>query len=65
MNARRSWITAIILFVALSVVGLGVRPLVVPDEPRYGVIPAEMIETGNWLALRMAGFVYYEKPPLG
>lgn len=65
MTLQRSWIFAILLFVALSLVGLGIRPLVVPDEPRYGIIPAEMVETGNWFALRMAGFVYYEKPPLG
>ena len=65
MDARRNWIICTLLFVALSVAGLGVRPMVVPDEPRYGIIPAEMVESGNWLALRMAGFVYYEKPPLG
>ena len=63
-NGRR-WFTALLLFVAVSVAGLGIRPLIVPDEPRYGIIPAEMVETGNWLALRMNGFVYYEKPPLG
>ena len=65
MDARRNWIICILLFLALGVTGLTVRPLVVPDEPRYGIIPAEMVDTGNWLALRMAGFVYYEKPPLG
>ena len=63
-NGRR-WFTALLLFIAVSVAGLGIRPLIVPDEPRYGIIPAEMVETGNWLALRMNGFVYYEKPPLG
>ena len=57
MTVRRTWIIAILLFVALSIVGLGLRPLIVPDEPRYGIIPAEMVENGNWLALRMAGFV--------
>ena len=65
MDVRRRWILALLVFCAISVVGLGLRPMVVPDEPRYGIIPAEMVETGNWLALRMAGFVYYEKPPMG
>ena len=65
MPIGRRWFTALLLFVAVSVAGLGIRPLIVPDEPRYGIIPAEMVETGNWLALRMNGFVYYEKPPLG
>jgi 4-amino-4-deoxy-L-arabinose transferase len=65
MDARRNWIIGILLFLALGVAGLTVRPLIVPDEPRYGIIPAEMVDSGNWLALRMAGFVYYEKPPLG
>ena len=65
MDVRRRWITAILLFLAVSVAGLGIRPLVVPDEPRYGIIPSEMLDGGNWLALRMDGFAYYEKPPLG
>ena len=65
MDVTRRWALAILVFLLVGVAGLGVRPLVVPDEPRYGIIPAEMAETGNWLALRMAGFTYYEKPPMG
>jgi 4-amino-4-deoxy-L-arabinose transferase len=65
MDVTRRWALAILVFLAIGVAGLGIRPMVVPDEPRYGIIPAEMVETGNWLALRMNGFVYYEKPPMG
>ena len=65
MDARKHWILAIAVFVAVGVVGLGIRPMVVPDEPRYGIIPAEMVARGDWLALRMNGFAYWEKPPLG
>jgi 4-amino-4-deoxy-L-arabinose transferase len=36
----------------------------VPDEARYGIIPAQMVESGDWLSLRLAGFRFYEKPPL-
>ena len=65
MDVTRRWALAILVFLAIGVAGLGIRPMVVPDEPRYGIIPAEMVESGNWLALRMNGFVYYEKPPMG
>lgn len=65
MDARRHWILAILVFAAVGLVGLGLRPMVVPDEPRYGIIPAEMVARGDWLALRMDGFAYWEKPPLG
>ncbi len=65
MDVTRRWALAILVFLLVGVAGLGIRPMVVPDEPRYGIIPAEMVESGNWLALRMAGFAYYEKPPMG
>ena len=65
MDVTRRWALAILVFLLVGVAGLGIRPMVVPDEPRYGIIPAEMVESGNWLAMRMDGFVYYEKPPVG
>ncbi len=65
MTLRRQIIWAALVFAAVSVLVVGVRPLVAPDEPRYGIIAAEMAESGEWCSLRMAGFHYYEKPPLG
>ncbi|MFM9146154.1 MAG: ArnT family glycosyltransferase, partial [Phycisphaerales bacterium] len=29
-----------------------------------GSIAAQMVERGDWLALQMSGFKFYEKPPL-
>ena len=65
MSMCRQIVWAALVFIAVSVLVLGVRPLAAPDEPRYGIIAAEMAESGHWFALRMAGFHYYEKPPLG
>ena len=64
MSPRRLWALAALVFLAVGVVTLGVRPLQVPDEARYGIIPAQMVESGDWLSLRLAGFRFYEKPPL-
>jgi 4-amino-4-deoxy-L-arabinose transferase len=61
---RRLWVLAALVFLAVGVVSIGVRPLQVPDEARYGIIPAQMVESGDWLSLRLAGFRFYEKPPL-
>ncbi len=63
LRAQVAW--AALVFLAVSVLFIGVRPLVSPDEARYGIMAAEMAESGEWFALRMAGFHYYEKPPLG
>lgn len=65
MTARRLWIQVGLLFAVLYVALLGVRPMITPDEPRYGAMAADMLASGQWLKLRMAGFTYYEKPPLG
>ncbi|NBX25628.1 MAG: phospholipid carrier-dependent glycosyltransferase [Planctomycetes bacterium] len=65
MTARKLWIQAGLMFVVLYVALLGMRPMITPDEPRYAGMAADMLATGEWLKLRMCGFVYYEKPPLG
>ena len=44
---------------------LGARPMGAPDEFRYGQIPREMLQTGNFIAPQMFGHPYFEKPVLG
>ncbi len=54
-----------ILFIGIFILPLGLRPLVGPDETRYAAIPAEMIETGEWVVPHLLGVRYFEKPVLG
>lgn len=54
-----------IVFVLVYLLPLGGRPLVTPDEGRYGAIPAEMLDTGEWVTPHLNGIRYYEKPVLG
>ncbi len=58
-------LAALAVFLLTSVLVLGIRPLIAHDEARYAAIPAEMIASGDWTQLRLSGFRYYEKPPLG
>lgn len=53
------------LFIGIYLAPLGVRPLMEPDETRYGEVPREMIQTGEWISPHLNGLRYFEKPPLG
>ena len=64
MSPRRAILAAVAAFVAVNLLFLGARPVLTADETRYGSIAAQMAERGEWLALQMSGFKFYEKPPL-
>ncbi len=44
--------------------GLGLRDLWRPDEPRIAQVAREMFESGDWVVLRRNGELYAHKPPL-
>jgi len=56
------------LIAALSLIlflcGIWVAPLQEPDEGRYADIARSMIRSGDWLAPKLNGVLYFEKPPL-
>ena len=65
MSPRRLWIQVAAIFVIAYLALLGARPMITPDEARYGGMAADMLASGEWFRLRMVGFTYYEKPPMG
>ena len=57
--------TIIFFYLIIYILPLGIRPLFLPDETRYGEIPREMLTSGDWVVPRLAGVRYFEKPVLG
>lgn len=65
MSARRIALLAALVFAAIYLLLLGVRPLILPDEHRYAVIALEMLDRGDLVVPRLIGFRYFEKPAGG
>lgn len=55
----------ILAFCLTYLLPLGIRPMMIPDESRYGEIPREMLVSGNWAVPHLIDLRYFEKPPLG
>ena len=68
MRTTNSWIRDLVLLAfligAFFACNLGTRALWSPGEGRYAEIAREMIASGDYVTLRLAGMKFLEKPPL-
>ena len=56
---------ALLIFIVLYLLLLGIRPLIMPDEARYVEIPREMLADHDFVTPRLNGLRYFEKPIMG
>src|SRR6266850_7826042 len=62
--AKRVSILLCLAIVAFYFYGLGVVPLVGPDEPRYAQVAREMFLRGDLITPTLGGHTWFEKPAL-
>ena len=62
---KKYYLGLIFIYILIYILPLGGRPMLTPDEFRYGEIPREMIESGNWVVPKLIGVRYFEKPVMG
>ena len=55
---------AVLLWLALTVAGLALRPLLPVDETRYLAVAWDMWSSGSYLVPHLNGIEYHHKPPL-
>lgn len=61
-SPRPLWL--VLALFAWLLVTAWVRPLMAPDEGRYGGVALAMLRSGDWLVPRLDGLPFFHKPPL-
>jgi 4-amino-4-deoxy-L-arabinose transferase-like glycosyltransferase len=64
MLAKRGWFLLFLGIVVFYLWGLGLLPLVGPDEPRYAEVAREMFARHDLITPTLGGLPWFEKPPL-
>jgi 4-amino-4-deoxy-L-arabinose transferase-like glycosyltransferase len=62
--AKRLFILLFLIIVAFYFYGLGLMPLVGPDEPRYAQVAREMFVRSDFITPTLGGRTWFEKPAL-
>jgi 4-amino-4-deoxy-L-arabinose transferase-like glycosyltransferase len=62
--AKRAWLLLFLVVTLSYLYGLGLFPLVGPDEPRYAQVASEMFQRHDWVTPTLGGHPWFEKPAL-
>lgn len=58
------WPVGVVLALGWLAFGIGLHPLILPEEGRYVGVAWEMIRSGDWIVPTEDGLPFFHKPPL-
>ena len=64
LSSAAAWVLLAAIFIAVQIGSLFTPPLLDDADASHAQVAQHMVETGDWVTMKLNGIRYLEKPPL-